>query len=92
MGTEQVETFRAFDVWKRKGKDGLVRYRCFEDRSSGQFCVQSADFYQPPVAVDRLLQLEKQFIELLLEESPFSRSGSFATVEEAIADHDASFE
>jgi len=91
MGTEQLETIRAFDVWKRKGPGELVRYRCFEDCSNSRFCVQSADFYQSPITPDRLLQLEKQFIELLLEESPFSRSESFPTVEEAIADHDASF-
>lgn len=92
MDTEQLEEFRAFDVWKRKGPHGLVRYRCFEDRSNGQFCVQSADFYQSPISVDRWSQLEKQFIELLLEESPTARSGSFPTVEEAITDHDTSFE
>jgi len=56
------------------------------------FCVQSSDRYQSPISVDRISQLEKQFIELLVEESPFERSGAFATVEEGIADHDKSFE
>ncbi|MGO9335955.1 MAG: hypothetical protein ACLPY1_00445 [Terracidiphilus sp.] len=39
-----------------------------------------------------MLQLEKQFIELLIEESPFARSGSFASIQEAITNFDASFE
>jgi hypothetical protein len=82
---------RSFDVWKRNNEMGLVRYRCFEDCTSHQFCVQSADFFQKTVSVDRILELEQQ-IELLLKESPFSRSGSFPTIEEAIAAHDASFE
>jgi len=69
----------------------LVGYRCFEDIRTGGFCVQSADFYRPPVTSDYILGLEKQFIELLLEESAFSRSGSFSTVEDAIAAHDNFF-
>jgi hypothetical protein len=92
MDTEVKGNIRAFDVWKRNGMAGLVRYRCFEDITTGRFCVQSADFYKSPVTIDRVSQLEMQFIELLLEESPFLRSGSFDTVEEAIAEHDKSFE
>jgi hypothetical protein len=92
MAINLTDQFRAFDVWKRKGSDEVIRYRCFENLSTGMFCVQSADFYQSPVSVDRISQLEKQLIELLLEQSPIKRSGSFATIEEAIADHDKSFE
>jgi hypothetical protein len=91
MGKELAKEVRAFDVWKRGDENSLVRYRCFEDMRTGQFCVQSADFYQSPVTEERISQLEKQFIELILEEHPFSRSGSFGTIEEAIADHEASF-
>jgi len=87
-----ADQFRVFDIWKRKSAEEVVRYRCFENSSTGRFCVQSADFYQSPISVDRVLQLEAQFIELLLEESPFERSGSFATVDEAIANHDKLFE
>lgn len=34
---------------------------------------------------------EKQFLELMIEESPFMQSGPFDSVEEAIAKHDAEF-
>jgi len=88
----QTEEIRAFDVWKRKGVGVAVRFRCFENRTTGQFCVQSADFYQSPITVSRISELDKQFVELLLEESPFTRSGSFATVEEAISNHEIFFE
>jgi hypothetical protein len=92
METEEIEQIRSFDVWRRNGQNGLTRYRCFEDCSSHRFCVQSADFYKEPISAERIAQLEKQYIELLLQDSPFNRSGAFPTIEEAIADHDASFE
>jgi len=44
------------------------------------------------VTEDHIKFLEKQFIELLVEQSPFERSGSFASLEEAISDFDKSFE
>ncbi len=86
------DLYRAFDVWKREGARSLVRYRCFENLGTGKFCVQSADFYKSPVAEERMNELQKQYIELLLKESPFKRAGSFDTVEEAIRDHIESFE
>jgi hypothetical protein len=83
--------FKSFDVWKRIEPARLVRYRCFEDTNNGKFCVQSADFYNLPIQAERLIQLQRQFLELMIEESPFSRSGAFDTVEEAIARHDSEF-
>jgi hypothetical protein len=83
--------FKSFDVWKKTSTAQLVRYRCFEDTDTRKFCVQSADFYNLPIQTERLVQLEKQFIELMIEQSPFERSGSFDSVEEAIAHHDSEF-
>jgi hypothetical protein len=83
---------RSFDVWKRVEPMRLIRYRCFEDTSTGKFCVQSADFYNAPIRPEQLIHSEKQFLELMIEESPFTRSGEFDTVEEAIAMHDAEFQ
>jgi hypothetical protein len=83
--------FKSFDVWKELAPERIVRYRCFEDSSTGKFCVQSADFYNLPFQTERLIQLEKQFLELVIEESPFTRSGAFDTVEEAIASHNSEF-
>lgn len=91
MKAKMNEMYRAFDVWKRGGSHLLVRYRCFEDLGTGMFCVLSADFYKSPVTDDRVLELETQYLELLIEESPFKRSGAFATLEEAILDHVETF-
>lgn len=90
--TKFSDKYRAFDFWKRTEAGELVRYRCFEDIKTSRFCVQNVDFYRDPVVCSHVLELEKQFIELLLEEDPFERSGSFASIDEAIADHDASFQ
>ena len=87
-----MDSIRPFDVWRRRDAEALVRYRCFEHLKTARFCVQNADCYRAPVTDEYLLQLEKQYLELLLEEDPFSRTGSFASVEEAIEEHDASFE
>jgi hypothetical protein len=83
--------FRSFDVWKRTENGELIRYRCFESTPEGTFCVQSADFFRRPIQSQRLVELETQWIELLLEQSPFERSRSFPTVEEAIAHHNSEF-
>jgi hypothetical protein len=83
--------FRSFDIWKTIDQEQMVRYRCFEDLESGKFCVQSADFFRLPIGMERLALLEKQFLELLIEESPFSRSGVFDSIQEAIANHDSEF-
>lgn len=82
--------YRAFDVWKRTGSD-LIRYRCFEVLPGNRFCVQSADFYSEMDQPAQNAFLDRQFKELLSEQSPDLRSGSFATIEEAIAAHDAAF-
>jgi len=92
MGTQLAARLRSLDIWERKDAKTLMRYRCFEDLVTGQFCVQNVDYYRLPVSGDYLMQMEKQFIELLTEEDPFSRSGSFRSLQEAIADHNAMFE
>jgi hypothetical protein len=83
--------FKPFDVWKRTENGELIRYRCFENISEGTFCVQSADFFRRSIQSERLVESEIQWIELLLEQSPFERSRSFPTIEEAIAHHDSEF-
>jgi len=92
VGAKLMGKLRSFDIWERKNAETLIRFRCFEDLSTGRFCVQNADFYRMPVTDQYLMQLERQFIELLTEEDPFSRSGSFISIAEAIKDHEASFE
>jgi hypothetical protein len=49
------------------------------------------DDYSIPLQRSQDSYLERQFIELLLEESPDIRGGTFSTLEEAIAAHDREF-
>jgi hypothetical protein len=83
--------YRSVDVWKRISKARVVRYRCFEDLSSGRFSVQSADFYKIPLDAKEVADSDKQYLELLAEQSPEERAGSFDSLEEAIEAHDKDF-
>jgi len=84
-------SYRSFSVWKRLGGGRLARYRCFEVLETGKFCVQSCDFYRTPCERSDIDHLDSQFLELLAEEAPDVRHGSFSTLEEAISDHDQNF-
>jgi hypothetical protein len=81
-----MKIYEAIDVWRKQSDGTAIRYRCFKVLPEGGYCVQSADYY-PAANGD----LEKQFIELLLEQEPDKRSGVFATLQEAIMDFDKEF-
>jgi hypothetical protein len=42
------ERCNSIDIWKRVDEKTLARYRCFQILTSGQYCVQSADYYHLP--------------------------------------------
>jgi len=95
-----MELYRSFDIWKRTGSNSVVRYRCFEDLATGRFIVQNSDHFHArkeigiaayEIHLKELLGLEAQYVALLIEEAPTTRSGSFATIDEAILDHDKAF-
>lgn len=83
--------FKAIDVWKRINDSSVIRYRCFERITDGQFCVQSADYYYFPLDPKQIETLDRQFLELLIEESPDHRSSLHSTLEAAIAQYDQDF-
>ena len=91
INSEKLGLYRQIDVWCRKKEGVVIRYRCFEDLRTGCFSVQSADFFREPVTADQASQFERQSVELLVEESPFIRAGSFTSIEAAIANHETSF-
>lgn len=82
--------YRTIDVWKRYA-DHVVRYRCFELLPIGKYCVQSADSYYSAKELGKDDSLERQFLELLLEQNPEERSAVFDTLQEAITGHDRAF-
>jgi hypothetical protein len=92
METYLLETmFKAIDIWKRIDDTAAIRYRCFERLADGQFCVQSADYYQLPLNEQQIKALDQQFLELFLEASPDQRSSSHPTLEAAIAQYAQDF-
>ncbi|MCI0538650.1 MAG: hypothetical protein L0Z50_25870 [Verrucomicrobiales bacterium] len=81
----------AIDVWKRLDNNGVIRYRCFRVLPDDKYCVQSADFYRLPLEPNTIQNMERQFLELLLQQAPDERAKTFASLEEAIANHDKQF-
>src|SRR5471032_120118 len=78
-------------IWKRIDDKTAIHFRCFEDIASHLFCVQSADLYRLPATVNARAGFDRQFVELFIEVEPIERSEWFATVEEAIAEHERVF-
>jgi hypothetical protein len=83
--------FKAIEVWKRISDSEAVRYRCFQCLQTGKYFVQSADFYRLPENPVQSAQLERQHIELFIEQAPDERSGAYQTLEAAIEAHEAEF-
>ncbi len=79
-----MEYYKAIDVWSRRDKGTIVRYRCFQLLPDGGYSVQSADYYRPPFRDAGPAQHDKQFLELLSEVAPKARSPLFPTLIDAI--------
>jgi hypothetical protein len=89
---EASQVFREINVWRRRDESTLVRYRCFLVLPENRYCVQSADFYRHPLDAKQIGELDRQYVELLLEEPPNLRTETYETLEEAILRHDQDFE
>jgi hypothetical protein len=87
-----MEYYKAIDVWSRRDRGTIVRYRCFQLLPDGGYSVQSADHYHAPFRDDRPAQHEKQFLELFLQEAPEVRAPLLPTLLEAIRAFDRDFE
>ncbi len=87
-----MKLYKSIDVWRKKDSNTLIRYSCFEVIPGKQFCVQSADFFNLPLSEDRVKNLEKNFFELLCEQEPDIRGGTYPSLEEAISRHDQEFQ
>ena len=83
--------FKAIDVWKRISGSEAVRYRCFQCLRTGKYSVQSADFYRLPGNPAQSDQLDRQHIELFVQQAPDERTGAYDTLEAAIDAHEAEF-
>jgi len=85
-----TDLYRYIPIWRRD-QEGLMLYRVFEVLGRG-YAVQSKDFYSVDSLGEPALSLEAQFLELLSEQAPDSRSGISPTIEAAVAAFDRLFE
>jgi hypothetical protein len=81
--------YRAFSVWDRS-EEGLYRYRMFENLRTGKYCVLMRDYFgkNSSIPKDLLFNLEKYFVELLIEMAPEDRNGAYETTWQAIEGFD----
>jgi hypothetical protein len=77
-------------VWKRVSSLTCVRYVILMDVATHRFAVHSADFFQSD-GEDRSDYFNRQFVELMLEQSPSQRCNWHASAADAIWHHDAEF-
>ncbi len=87
----ETELFKAVDVWQRRGNTELVRYRCLQSLKTEKYSVQSEDHYHSPLDAKQAANLDRQFLELMLEMPPSERLGEYDSLSEAIAAHVQSF-
>jgi len=85
-----MNLYRYIPVFRRE-PHGAKLYRCFELLGAGGFVVQSADYFIPNASREHTLQMEDQFLELFLEQSPEERVAPMPSIEEAIQCFDAAF-
>ncbi|MEM6456163.1 MAG: hypothetical protein AAF772_13790 [Acidobacteriota bacterium] len=82
--------YRKLYVFART-QDCLLRYCCFEDLQSNQFCVQNVDHLYPPFEKESVVERDIEILELLFEQAPSDRSPCWPTIQEAIARFEQDF-
>src|SRR5664279_4816503 len=87
---QRMKLFRQIPIWKRLDHKNAVRFNCIEDMETNQFAVQSADFFSIPIKSEHISYLEKLFPERFIEVEWEQRKW-FASIEEAVADHENEF-
>jgi hypothetical protein len=82
--------YRYIPVWRRE-PDAAKLYRCFEILGGGGYVVQSADRFRIDTYRESDAWLDRQFLELLLEQCPGERVEPRPSIEEAIEYFDSLF-
>lgn len=91
-GTEVMSSkryYRSFDIWALEEPGVVVSYKCFEVLPINKYCVQSIDRYRTPIRDADVMLLARNFLELLADSPPETRSGLHDTIEEAIRSYEA---
>lgn len=90
-GAPALILYRQVPVWGRISARKAVIYICFENLSTGLFCVQSADFFDAPMDPGQFDQHVRWMMDLFTDVDPHDRCGWFADLADAIAAHDDAF-
>lgn len=83
--------YEKIDVWKKVDDKCLIRFRCYKVLGKEKYYVQSSDYFYLPISSEKLMLFESQQLELFLDIEPNERTSSFASLEEAIDEHEKEF-
>jgi len=83
---QKPQLYRYIPVWRRH-EEGASLYRVVEVLGIG-FVVQSRDYVCPDTPQEQILQLDRQFEELIFEMPPERRMSPQPSIQEAVADFD----
>ncbi len=86
-----MSLLRQIFIWKKLDADSAVRYCCFENLETRNFCVQNADFFSLPIDWKCLQQAEERIVELFIESAPHERCEWYDSLSSAIEAHDFDF-
>jgi hypothetical protein len=75
--------YRYIPVWRREPQAAKL-YRCFEILGGRGYVIQSADSFTTETYRESNAQLDRQFVELFLEQCPEERIAPRPSIEEAI--------
>jgi hypothetical protein len=81
--------YRRHDIWCRIDDDQLACYRAFEDLGTGEFFVQSKDFFWRSGSDSLTTQVQRseaQLVDLIGRDVPVRRT--YPTIQEAIEAHE----
>ena len=91
MIDDALRLYRRHEVWRRISDAVAARYVCFELLGADSFAVQSCDFFRIPLGDQAIGHLDRQAIQLFIEDDPVRRSGAHASLVAAIEAHDRDF-
>lgn len=83
--------YREIVIWRRNSDVEAVRYCCFENLETSQFCVQLADFIQLPINDEQAHHQLRNRVELFVE-GQLESCDWHGSLKAAIEAHDAMFE
>jgi len=79
-----LDLFQEIPVWQRINDSLAIKYCGLRDLETGQYAIQSADYFYLPADRQHMLNSDQQFVELLIETSPKERCDWFDSLPAAI--------